>query len=199
MSNHQGEAVTDYCPAGENPKQAPRLLSASPFETFEAARRRTCDLCLPGVPSWEVPFKEEGVRTSPQTTCRMSWNHLEASYNLQAGQIRKSRFGMKVTSNVGACKPAAAVSSCSAAVFSHFPAASQPKMIRNSTTPVIVGCGSKLYRWGKPQVLVFFSLYKGAILGTSFLSHSHMAPSEQNNTLPKLAPTTFVSACGNPS
>ena len=36
------------------------------------------------------------------------------------------------------------------------------------------GCGSKLIRRGKPQVLVNVSTYQGSILGTGFLSHSQM-------------------------
>ena len=37
------------------------------------------------------------------------------------------------------------------------------------------GCGSKLNRKGKPQVLVHVSTYQSSILGTGFLSHSQIA------------------------
>ena len=36
------------------------------------------------------------------------------------------------------------------------------------------GCGSKLTRRGKPQVLVHVSTYQASILGSGFSSHSHM-------------------------
>ena len=86
-------------------------------------------------------------------------------------------------------------SGCLLAFSCCFPAKDDPKQYNASHR----GVWLKTIPLGQTAGFSPFSLYKGAILGTSFLSHSHMAPSEQNNTLPKLAPTTFVSACGNPS